>query len=340
MNVAAPISIRVLTGFDDPALGPEEWARVLATGQTDVVFLTRHWQTAWWESFGRGQLLLMAAERDGRIVALAPLFTEAGMVYFVGSGGSDYLDFIGDISEPEVLDVFLTEARKRVPGFIGYVFYHVPDSSQTGQRLQEAAARLGLRCFEEGSQPAPALAMGPDKSNALEAANKRTPAQRERFFQRNGLLEIQHLADGERILGHLDDFFSQHITRWAGTSSPSSFNDEKERQFYRNVIRKAADTGWLRFTRLVWDGRPIAFHFGFCYRGTFLMYRSSYAMDLAQRSPGQVLLRQLLLKAVQDDTHTYDFGLGEESYKSHLATQTNVVRNWGLYDPGAVADKK
>jgi CelD/BcsL family acetyltransferase involved in cellulose biosynthesis len=332
-------TIHVLRGFDDSALGPEEWARVLATGQSDQVFLTWHWQTAWWQSFARGELLLLAAERGGRIVALAPLFAEAGMVYFVGSGGSDYLDFIGDISDPEILDSLLAEARKRVRDFIGFVFYHVPETSETGRRLQEAAARLGLKLFEEGSQPAPVLAMGADKSNALEAANKRTPAQRERFFLRNGLLEVHHLADGATILPHLDDFFAQHITRWADTQWPSLFNDEKQRQFYRNVVRTAGQTGWLRFTRLAWDGRPIAFHFGFCYRGTFLMYKSSYAIDLAQRSPGQVLLRQLLLKAVDENAHTYDFGLGEEAYKSQLATATHVVRNWGLYEPTAVADK-
>jgi len=71
--------------------------RVLATGESDVVFLTWHWQSAWWKTFGRGELLLIAVERDGEVIALAPLFTEAGMIYFVGSGGSDYLNFIGDI---------------------------------------------------------------------------------------------------------------------------------------------------------------------------------------------------------------------------------------------------
>ncbi len=338
MNQTA-ITTRVLSGFDDPALGPEPWARVLARGQSDHVFLTWQWQTAWWKAFGRGELLLVAAERDGQILALAPLFTDSGMVYFVGSGGSDYLDFIGDISDPQVLDALLTEVSKRVGDFIGFVFYHVPETSETGRRLQAAAERLGLKFFEEGSQLAPLLDMGADKSKALEAANKRTPAQRERFFSRNGVLEVQHLAEGQKILPHLDDFFAQHITRWADTQWPSLFNEESQREFYRNVVRAAADTGWLRFTRLGWDGRPIAFHFGFFYRRTFLMYKSSYAIDLAQRSPGQVLLRQLLLKAVEENAQTYDFGLGEEAYKSHLATQTNVVRNWGLYDPGAVGNK-
>lgn len=49
-------------------------------------------------SLDSGQLMLILAERNGQPVALAPLFADSGMVYFVGSGGSDYLDFVGDSS--------------------------------------------------------------------------------------------------------------------------------------------------------------------------------------------------------------------------------------------------
>src|SRR4029077_1134663 len=96
-------------------------------------------------------------------------------------------------------------------------------------------------------------------------------------------------------------FFAQHISRWAATASPSLFNDETQRQFYRRLARTASDAGWLRFTRVEWQGRVIAFHFGFCYRGNFLWYKPTFAIDLAQRSPGEVLLRQLLLRAMAEN---------------------------------------
>src|ERR1051325_3596643 len=127
---AATITTRVISSFDE--LAPRAWRSLLAKGATDEVFLTFPWQTAWWKTFGRGQLLLIVAERDGEAIAMAPLFADCGMVFFVGSGGSDYLDFVGDISEPEVLDEFLITAMGHVPDFLGFRFYHVPDSSTTG----------------------------------------------------------------------------------------------------------------------------------------------------------------------------------------------------------------
>lgn len=325
------LTTRVLRGFNDPTFGKAEWSRLLAGGSCDVVFLTHEWQSTWWATFGRGELLLITAQRDDEVVALAPLFTEAGMVYFVGSGGSDYLDFIGDISEPEVLDALLLAAKERVPGFLGFVFYHVPDKSPTGQLLNKAAARLGLRIFDEGDQAAPVLEFTPDKSNAVDAANKKSLVRHEKFFVRDGSLKISHFTNAPEILLHLDVFFAQHRERWAATPFPSLFCEEAHQRFYRLLTATASDAGWLRFTRVDWQGRAIAFHFGFCHRGSFMWYKPSFAVDLARHSPGEVLLRQLLLAAMAENAHTFDFGLGDEAFKARFASRVDRVRNWGVY---------
>ena len=142
----APIvATRLAVGFDDDVVRPSLWPRLLAAGDTNEVFLTPEWQRVWWETFGRGQLLLIVAERNGEPIALAPLFADSGMIFFVGSGGSDYLDFIGDICDNEVLDAILLTARRAVADFVGFRFYHVPDRSRTGELLRQAATRLQMR---------------------------------------------------------------------------------------------------------------------------------------------------------------------------------------------------
>ena len=133
---------------------------------------------------------------------------------------------------------------------------------------------------------------------------------------------------------HLDSFFAQHIARWQATPFPSLFREPAQRQFYRTLSTQAADTGWLRFTRLDWDGHPIAFHFGACYEGSYLWYKPSFDVELARQSPGEVLLRQLLLAAMVEGAETFDFGLGDEAFKQRFATRTERVRNWGLYPAG------
>lgn len=323
--------IRLLAGFDDPAITASRWEALLRTGDTDTVFLTWHWQRAWWESFGRGKLLLIAAEREGSLVALAPLFADAGMVFFVGSGGSDYLDFIGDTSDPDVLDAMLSAAQAHTPDFVGFRFYHVLDASRTGDYLQQAAIRLGLRCFDEGDLPAPAMDLSGCRQTAMAATEKKSLVRHEKRFLREGPLTVDHLSCGADILPYLERFFAQHIDRWAETPYPSLFLDPAQRAFYACLTRTAACTGWLRFTIVQWHARIVAFHFGFCYQGSYLWYKPTFDIHLASRSPGEVLLRQLLLSAIDEEAHTFDFGLGDEAFKSRFATTVSHVRTWGLY---------
>ena len=325
-----PPIARILDGFEDPVLADGVWEALQRDGDTDVVFLTREWQRSWWESFRRERLLLVAAEREDRVIALAPLFAQDGMVYFVGSGGSDYLDFVGNIAGPGTLEAILRTARDVVPGFAGFRFYHVPDRSSTGERLRCVAARLGLRCVDEGEILAPALILDPPEVGAA-AVQKKSLVRHERFFRREGVLIARHLSDGALIAEHLDEFFEQHIQRWSGTPYPSLFQRRSRREFYTRLTRDAAKSGWLRFVRLDWEGRPIAFHFGFSYRGSYLWYKPTFAIDLAKRSPGEVLLRVILSAAIEEGAQILDFGIGDEAFKRRFATEIRRVRTWGLY---------
>ncbi len=329
--IATAIRTRLLSGFDDPSFGREQWERLLQAGETDVVFLTWEWQRVWWESFGRGELLLIVAERDGKAVALAPFYTDEGMIYFVGSGGSDYLDFIGDTSEPQTLDALLKTAQECVPHLLGFEFYMVLDSSPLGRRLKAAAARLGFDCCDRDELVAPVLDLAAQPEATLAATRKKSLLAAERFFRRAGALEVTHLRDGEAILPQLEEFFEQHRSRWSATPYPSCFHDLPQCAFYQRLTQAMAHTGWLRFTRITWEGRPLAFHFGFCYRGSYLFYKPSFAIELARHSPGQVLLRQVLLAAIEEGARNFDFGIGDEGYKNRFTTVVNRVRTWGLY---------
>jgi len=326
-STAAKISLRLLTGFDDPA-----WERFSAPS----VFQTPQWQQAWWENFGRGrQLLLVLAEEDGQPVALAPLFADSGMIYPVASGGSDYLDFLGDVSNGRLAHM-LRFASEQVPDFQGFVLYHVPDASPTGAHLKTAAEQLGWPLFDEGEQPAPAMDLVGRRDDAIAATRKKSLVRHENGLRREGTLEIRQYRTGRDIIPQLEAFFAQHIARWSPTPHPSLFLDPAQRAFYRRFCELAGESGWLRFTRVDLNGKPIAFHLGFCYRDQFMWYKPTFDVELARSSPGEVLLRQLLLAALEEGAKGFDFGLGDEAFKARFATQMNTVRNWGLYPPHVV----
>ena len=104
--VAGVINIKMRRGFDDSAVGREHWDALVAQG--DAPFISQTWlcQSGWWQQAYRDKrLLLIAAERAGEVVALAPLYADEGVVYFVGTGAADYLDFVGDVNVDANLDL-------------------------------------------------------------------------------------------------------------------------------------------------------------------------------------------------------------------------------------------
>ena len=309
------------------------WQGLLKLGDTDAVFLTREWQETWWDTYGRGQLLYAAARRRDELVAIAPLFAdEDGMVYFVGSGGcgSDYLDFIGDVSDAETLDALLDAARQQVANFTGFRFYFIPNQSRSGVLLHESARRLGLSCRDEGSMPAPVLDLRvPGAAHA--AVSKKSLRRHERFFEREGHLLVRESSRATDILPRLESFFAQHIDRWASTPFPSLFLKESHRRFYRRIASEASDAGWLRFMTIDRGECLIAAHLGFHYNGRYLWYKPSFAIALARHSPGELLLSRLLHAAIREDAQIFDFGLGEETFKQRFATSSPAVTTFGLY---------
>ena len=335
-RVAPVVRVRRLSGFDDPALGPEDWNRLLRRGGSNVVHLTWQWQRAWWDALGRGELMLIAAEREGEIVAVAPFYEHQGIVFFVGSGESCYLDFVGEIDGPGVLEALLEAARDAKPALVGFRFYGVPASSPTCALLASVAERMVLDCYRRDSGPAWKLDLTDEGARAAAMTRKKSLVRHENFFRRTGALEVVHAQRGEEIEPELGAFFEQHVARRAVTADPSAYVDPLQRRFTTRWVELASRTGWLRFTRISWNGQPIAFHLGSCYEGRYHWHKPSFAIDLARRSPGEVLLRQLLIAAIDEGAHVFDFGSGDDPFKARFTTSMEPMLTWDLYPPSGV----
>jgi CelD/BcsL family acetyltransferase involved in cellulose biosynthesis len=332
------LHVRIVSSFDDPSVAMQVWNRLLAAGHTDSVNLTWQWQRNWWEHFGRGQLLLLIVESDGEPLCIAPLFADEGMVFNICP--EDQLDLIGPVVKTRVMESILLAIRQSVPVFQGMKLYFIPDSSPTGLHLERAAERLGLMCIRESCLAAPRLDIATSLGAAMHCTRKNSLTRHENFFRRTGDLKVSHSRDPEEICPQLDEFFSQHIARRNATAFPSIFIDTAQREYYREIVRRIGPTGWLRFTRLEWNGRSIAFHLGVSYQGRFLFGIPSFDIELRRHSPGEVLLRQLLLAAMEEGADVFDFGPGDEAYKYRFANGEVQLVTWGVYPESSSSNKR
>jgi CelD/BcsL family acetyltransferase involved in cellulose biosynthesis len=331
---SANLRAQIVTSFDDPLVTPHRWNQLLTRGHTNSVNLTWQWQQNWWKHFGRGRLLLIVVEENSEPVCITPLFVEHGMVFNLCP--EDQLDIIGHIAGPETLELILRTVLHNVPDFLGMKFYFVPETSPTSLFLEVAVRQNGLSSLRENCLAAPRLDIAKHPEVAARCTRKKSLVRHENFFRRSGELEVLHSSDPREILPQLDEFFDQHIARRQSTPDRSLFEESKQREYYRDIANIIGPLGWLRFTRVAWSGRPIAFHFGLNYHGRFLFGVPSFDIELQQHSPGEVLLRQLLLEAIREGAAVFDFGPGEEPYKYRFATSEVRLLTWGVYPATAI----
>jgi len=69
----------------------------------------------------------------------------------------------------------------------------------------------------------------------------------------------------------------------------------------------------------------IAAHFGYVFSNHFFWYKPAFEIELAKLSPGEVLLRELMLEMKSREIEYFDFTIGEEAFKARFATAEDQV---------------
>jgi CelD/BcsL family acetyltransferase involved in cellulose biosynthesis len=328
VTAAAAIMVRELS-FDEPGL-PDLWARLLAASPVRPITQTFEFQKLWWETYEVEQLLLLAAERNGETVAIAPWFATGGMVFFLGVGEADYHDIVGAGHDPDVVTALLAAAAERAEDFEGFKLHFFPESSPTPAALEAAAGRFALDLHEMGDIVTVVVDVAADPA-AVRRAVSGSMNKREGWFRQRGGIRVQPLTTAAEVLPLLPEFFEMHIARWRAKGVESNYLRPEVRAFLERWVEASAARGWLQALRLEWEGRTLAMEFSWEYESRQYCGQWAFPLADARRSPGQVLLRHSVLQAIDRGVTVYDQGLGDQDYKFHLPNRTTTCTTWGLF---------
>ena len=243
---------------------------------------------------------------------------DANGARWVGTGSSDYLDFLvapGPDRDARVVRLCRAALREcptvDLPNLV----------DETGTVAALLSAR-GVFATVVHEMSAPTM----DASAAPEALRKKSLRRHENKLRRRGWVATRHLTTAAEIAPRLDPFFTQHRARWAGSPYPSLFHDPRQRALYRALVRELSGSGWLRFTEVHLDGAVVAAHLGFVQGGRYYWYKPCFDPALAHLSPGEVLLKHLIERAVEEAVAEFDFTIGDEPFKQRFATRSRTVR--------------
>lgn len=264
-----------------------------------------------------------AVDSKGTLVGAAFFVVRGRSAELLGTGPADYLDIPVDATLPNELIAALQrklieELFRQNTSITSVQLCHLIKGRRTPANL---ISLNGLHLTTLRTMPAPRIG----RAGILELASRASLRRPDNRLTRKGRVSCQHYRSADEILPRLEPFFDQHVARWKGTSSPSLFEDPNQRGFYRNLTTELSETGWLRYTEIRLDDLLAAAHFGFSMNGSFIWYKPSYSPEIADLSPGVVLIRRLLLLAMEEGASEFDFTIGDEDFKRRYATEERIV---------------
>ena len=246
----------------------------------------------------------------------------------LGTGASDYLgipvhprlnDEDADHAVTRVLSAVLHETGAdalRLPGVV--VETRTLEHLNSGPLFPTATRRT----------VAPTL-----HARGFEAAGRKKSLKRHwNKLHRAGDVEVITSTEAAEVRPHLDAFMAQHRARWANGDAPTQFDHPEQVRLFERLTERLGASGALRFTRVTLDGELVASHFGMQSAGRFTWYKPTYAPSFADLSPGEVLLRALILRAQHEACDEFDFTVGDEAFKLRFATLVRDVVDLDITD--------
>jgi CelD/BcsL family acetyltransferase involved in cellulose biosynthesis len=290
-----------------------EWDELAArTGASP--FVRPGWIRAWWGSFGRGELRVLAARRDGALVGVLPLSLRHGVLYSPTNEHTPAFDLVAvdDAAVRAVADALFgahirTVRLGRLAG---------DGAGRSG--LETSSAQAGYRMAVTPVARAPYITCAltlEDHEHELSRNLRHDVQRRLRRLCEQGAVTIEVTDGGTNLAGLLDEGFRVEALSWKAAEGTAIASDARTRAFYDAVARWAAASGWLRLAFLRLDGRAIAFQFDLEVDTTYYSLKIGYDPAFDRYSPGKLLAYAMVARAVSTGLATYELLGMEEPWK-------------------------
>ena len=324
-------SIDIVLSEDARDFQRRDWADLVDADPAGTIFHTPGFLKLFWEEFGfeSNGLLLAFGEDGGRQVAACAFELVGSTLRFLG--GTEIVDYLGPVAEPEAAPGFAEElwaALLKREGWEEADLRGLPVDSAWLRHLKEAAGGHGLTVEEAGDQNgvAPFLDLPDSWESYLQAlpAKLRHEVRRKakKLEAETGPFSIE-TADEETLPAFLDRFVELHRL----SEGPKGvFMVPGMEIFFRRLGEALCASGVFRLTFIRVAGELAAGTIGFSFRETYSLYNSAFDRRWQQLSPGMVLVGEDIRAAIEEGSERFDLLKGDYPYKYRFGAVARQVR--------------
>jgi len=331
------LSVKEIDNFDDILSMKDEWNRVLHESDSDSPFLTFEWLTSWWKHFSNGgKLFVILVREEERIIAIAPLMVIRKSIFrvlqFIGTGRSDYLDFIISQRNQETLQLifdYIYRARKH---WDIINLRDIPSDSPNLRFIKGSVNGEKMVFLDSIGTIAPYLPINSawDQYLMTKTSKFRNNMRRiEKRMGKNGDFEIAHQDNITQE--HVDIMYKIEQHSWKSDAGSARLADKNAQDFYGEILEEFSNNGLLDLWFLDFNKEPIAYSVNFLYRNKIYNYNVAYMTEYRNLYPGKAITIKNLENAFSRNMEEYDFLRGNEEYKSDWATDKRDLYYIAIY---------
>jgi CelD/BcsL family acetyltransferase involved in cellulose biosynthesis len=307
----------------------DTWKKLYEGSTTAPIFASPEWSRVWWQQFGSGaELYLAAVQQAGRTTGIAPLQIKGKAASFIGSVDvCDYLDFV---IAPGSEDAFFGELLDNLKsaGVLRLELAPLRPEATVRTSLINIAPKYKwqVSCAQEDVTVELNLPSSWEEYLKLLSGKQRHELNRKlRRLNEEG--DLNH-----RIAAYANESDMDTFLRLFRDSrqDKAAFLTEQMESFFRSIARAMAEQNLLRLNILELNNKAVAATMCFDYKDTVYLYNSGYEPDYGWLSVGVVSKALCIKAAIERHKKRFDFLKGDEAYKYHLGGQEKPLYSCSL----------
>jgi CelD/BcsL family acetyltransferase involved in cellulose biosynthesis len=328
------LSVDLIQDYESFVALRPAWNRLVAEAGIDHPFIRHEWIRTWWDCFDHDGRLHILVVREGQDpIAIAPLMFDHGRLF-----GIQFRRLRGIANVyTERFDLIVTRRAKEACEAV-WKFLAAESSTWDILELRQIPHRaagvdhLRYWAFESKfllghwhSSDGPFIPIDCSWDAYLKTLSKKHLSNlrgRAKGLHRIGDVQHEIVTGGERLSRALDEAFLLEAAAWKGQAGTAIMNRGDRLAFYRTLLTRAADAGWLQLHFLVVNGRRIAVQFALLFEHKLYILKSGYDPHFAPFAPSLVLCELMLRDAWKRGFVEVDFLGNSERWKLEWARQT------------------
>jgi CelD/BcsL family acetyltransferase involved in cellulose biosynthesis len=307
------------------------WA---AAGQA-TAFQHHRWLEAWYGAFAKARPLIaiVTEAANGRQVALVPLIQRVHgstrIVEFADLNVTDYnapilgLGAALDKVQTRALCQALLAALRKLPGGVDLMRLKKMPADIEGQPNPLASLGRVGSCSLNGN-----LIVTGDDFEVYRASIKRMQLPRSwRVFNRNPGAAFRMITAVDEAIKLLDVMDAQQQARMQRLGLEFVLNDETHAKFYRDLVTRGLEQGYVVVSALTCDEGIAATALGIRREGYFVFLRISNAgQRWSSCSPSRLVVERTMAALHEDGVRQFDLSIGNYAFKRRFgASQFPLV---------------